>query len=273
MQDQDNKNATNLENEYFGMVMMANDGIVILQDDIIVMANPALLKMLDYDIGNLIGRRITDLLELTTAHQFSEGQESFDWGQTGRPSFRARFVKKGGEIVHVEISTSDFVLSNKPAIMGIIRDVTRNVELEAAIDASESRYRALFDSSPIASFSLSLMGNILQVNQAATRLLGYTESDLLRRNLSSFLPDNESKEIVSQMISEAANGKSVEDFEMQLKTSDGRLSWVSVTANLLEYQDQSSTIALMALDVDRRENAEAREKIERERANLYLEIM
>ncbi len=255
------------------MVMLANDGIVILQDDRIVMANPAFLEMMEYDFPSLEGKPITDLLEPTTAHQFSEVQEGFNWGQSGRPAFRARFVKKGGSLVHVEISTSDFALSRKPAIMGIVRNVTRQVELEAAIDASESRYRALFDSSPIAYFSLSLMGNVLQVNKAATRLLGYEEDNLLRRNFSSFLPNGSGKEIVSQMLSEAANGKTVEGFELQMKTADGRSTWVSVTADLLEYPDQSSTIALMALDVDRRKNAEAREQTERDRANLYLEVM
>jgi PAS domain S-box-containing protein len=255
------------------MVMLANDGIVIIQENRIVMANPAFLEMLGYDFAQLEDRPITDLLEPTTAHQFSEVHEGFNWGQSGRPAFRTRFLKKDGSIAHVEISTSDFALSRKPAIMGIVRDVTRQVELEAAIDASESRYRALFDSSPIAYFSLSLMGNVLQVNKAATRLLGYKEEDLLRRNFSSFLPDEDGKEIVGQMLSEAANGKNVEDFEMQLKTADGRSTWVSVTANLLEYPDQSSNIALMALDIDRRKNAEAREQIERERANLYLEVM
>ena len=273
MPGQQNKNAANLQDEYFGMVMLANDGIVILQDDRIVMANPAFLEMMEYDFPSLEGKPITDLLDPTTAHQFSEVQEGFNWGQSGRPAFRARFVKKDGTFVHVEISTSDFALSRKPAIMGIVRNVTRQVELEAAIDVSESRYRALFDSSPIAYFSLSLMGNVLQVNKAATRLLGYEEDDLLRRNFSSFLPNGSGKEIVSQMLSEAANGKTVEGFELQMKTADGRSTWVSVTANLLEYPDQSSTIALMALDVDRRKNAEAREQTERDRANLYLEVM
>jgi PAS domain S-box-containing protein len=273
LQGQQNKNATNLEDEYFGMVMLANDGIVILQDDRIVMANPAFLEMMEYDFASLEGQSITDLLEPTTAHQFSEVQEGFDWGQSGRPAFRTRFLKKNGSIVHVEISTSDFTLSRKPAIMGIVRNVTRQVELEAAIDVSESRYRALFDSSPIAYFSLSLMGNVMQVNQAATRLLGYKEDELLRRNFSSFLPNGTGKEIVGQMLSEAANGKTVEDFDLQMKTADGRSTWVSVTANLLEYPDQSSTIALMALDIDRRKNAEGREQIERDRANLYLEVM
>ena len=273
MQGQRNKNASNVQDEYFGMVMLANDGIIILQDDRIVMANPAFLEMLGFDFVDLEGKPITDLLEPTTAHQFEEVQEGFNWGQSGRPAFRTRFLKKDRTLVHVEISTSDFVFSRKPAIMGIVRNVSQQVELEAAVDASESRYRALFDSSPISYFSLSLMGNVLQVNKAATRLLGYEEDDLLRRNFSSFIPDGEGKEIVGQMLSEAANGKTVEDFEMQMKTADGRSTWVSVTANLLEYSDQSSTIALMALDIDRRKNAEAREQLERNRANLYLEVM
>jgi PAS domain S-box-containing protein len=273
LQGQQNKNATNLEDEYFGMVMLANDGIVILQDDRIVMANPAFLEMMEYDFASLEGQSITELLEPTTDNKLYEVQEGFDWGQSGRPAFRTRFLKKNGSIVHVEISTSDFTLSRKPAIMGIVRNVTRQVELEAAIDVSESRYRALFDSSPIAYFSLSLMGNVMQVNQAATRLLGYKEDELLRRNFSSFLPNGTGKEIVGQMLSEAANGKTVEDFDLQMKTADGRSTWVSVTANLLEYPDQSSTIALMALDIDRRKNAEGREQIERDRANLYLEVM
>jgi PAS domain S-box-containing protein len=255
------------------MVMLANDGIVIVQDDRIVMANPAFLEMLMYDFASLEGRLITDLLEPTIAQQFSEVQDGFKWGQSGSPAFRARFLDKEGNLVHVEISTSDFALSRKPAVMGIVRNVTRQVELEVAVDASESRYRELFDSSPIAYFSLSLIGNVLQVNKAATHLLGYKEDDLLKRHFSSFLPDEAGKEIIGQMLSEAANGKSVEDFEMQMKTADGRSTWVSVTANLLEYPDQSSNIALIALDIDRRKNAEAREQFERERANLYLEVM
>jgi PAS domain S-box-containing protein len=273
LQGQHNKNATNLEDEYFGMVMLANDGIVIVQDDRIVMANPAFLEMFGFDFVSLEGKPISDLLDPTIAQQSSEVQDSFKWGLSGSSAFRSRFLNKEGNIVHVEISTSDFALSRKPAVMGIVRNVTRQVELELAIDASESRYRILFDSSPIAYFSLSLMGNVLHVNKAATRLLGYSEDDMLRRHFASFLPNGDGKEIVSQMLSEAANGKNVEDFEMQLKTADGRSTWVSVTANLLEYPDQSSNIALMALDIDRRKNAEAREKIERERANLYLEVM
>jgi PAS domain S-box-containing protein len=255
------------------MIQMANDGVIVIQDETIMLANPAFVRMLGYEDESLVGRPLIDLLETTTAHLYSEVQEKFDWGEWGRPSFRIRFKKKDNSILNVEISTSDFVHEGRPAILGIVRDITHQLELEAAIDASETRYRALYDSSPIAYFSLSLIGNIIQVNKAAEKLLGYDSEDLLRRNLASFLPSEDQENIIRQVVSEVAQGKSVEDFEMQLKKADGRSHWVSVTANLLEYPDKSSTIALMALDADRRKNAEMREQDERARANLYLEIM
>ncbi|TFG34768.1 PAS domain-containing sensor histidine kinase [Candidatus Thorarchaeota archaeon] len=259
--------------QYQDMIMMANDGIIVVQEEKIILVNPALLRMLGYDEGELIGKPVGTLLDIASAHFYQEAQESAHWGEVDRPSFRACLQIKNGQTLNVEIRTSYFIVSGLPATLGIVRDISDQIELEAAIDASESRYRALFDSSPIAYFTLSVRGNILQINKAAEYLLGYNGDDLLRRNLSTFIHGDNQNEIVNQIVSEVAQGKSLEDFEMQFQRSDGRATWVSVTANRLEYPDKSSNIALMAIDIDRRKNAEAREYHERERANLYLEVM
>lgn len=264
---------TGLEGRYHEIIMMANDGIMIVQDGQLVLVNPALSRMLGFEADELLGKSFADILYPTAAHLYSEHQEKQHWSDTSRPSFRAGFRTSEGDLVNVEISSSDFVLSGRPAILGIVRNVSKQIELEAAIDASETRYRALFDSSPIAYFTLSPRGNILQVNRAAQRLLGYPEKDLLRRNLASFLPGEDRDEIVRQVVSEVAQGKSVESFEIQMQMQDGRSTWVSVTASLLSHPDKTSNIALMAMDIDRRKSAESREAAERERANLYLEVM
>ena len=261
-------------NQFQDMIMMANDGIMVIQDDSLVLVNPALLLMLGYDDAeDLLGEPVSTILDTTSAHLYEEGYESLHWGDLQNPSFRACLLMKNGTILNVEISTSYFVYSELPATLGIVRDVTAQIELEEAIDLSESRYRTMFDSSPIAYFTLSMSGNILQINKAAERLLGYGEDDILRRNLASFISGDNKSEIVTQVVSEVAQGKSLLDFEMQFQKADGRPIWVSVRANLLEYTDKSSTIALMAMDIDRRKNAEGRENNERDRANLYLEVM
>jgi PAS domain S-box-containing protein len=273
LQDHEKMKDTPNNHQFEDMVMMANDGIIVIQDDKFTMANPALHRMLGFNEGELVDKPVRTILDVATAHYFTEGQESLHWGGVNQPSYRACLSMRDGGLLDVEISTSYLIVGGLPATLGIVRDITRQKELEAAIDASESRYRALFDSSPIAYVTLSLRGNILQVNRAAGRLLGYSEDELLRRNLASFIPGEDRRDIVNEVISEVAQGKSLENFEMQLQRSDGKPTWVSVTANLLEYADRSSNIGLMALDIDRRKTAEAREHNERERANLYLEVM
>ena len=261
-------------NRFQDMIMMANDGIIVIQENKLVLVNPALLLMLGYDTADdLLGAPVDVILDTTTAHFYEEGQEGLHWGDLQNPSFRACLLMKNGTIINVEISTSYFVFERLPATLGIVRDITSQIELEEAIDLSESRYRTLFDSSPIAYFTLSMSGNILQINKAVERLLGHGEDNILRRNLATFIFGDNKNELVRQVVSEVAQGKSLEDFELQLHRADGRPIWVSVRANLLEYPDKSSTIALMATNIDRRKNAEAREHAERERANLYLEVM
>jgi len=261
-------------NRFQDMIMMANDGIMVIQENMLALVNPALLLMLGYDnADDLLGAPVDAILDTTTAHFYEEGQEGLHWGDLQNPSFRACLLMKNASIINVEISTSYFVFGGLPATLGIVRDITSQIELEEAIDLSESRYRTLFDSSPIAYFTVSMSGNILQINKAAERLLGYSEDNILRRNLATFIFGDSKSEIVRQVVSEVAQGKSLEDFEMQFQKDDGRPIWVSVRANLLEYPDKSSTIALIATDIDRRKNAEMRENSERDRANLYLEVM
>jgi PAS domain S-box-containing protein len=256
------------------MIMMANDGIMVIQDNKLALVNPALLLMLGYnEKDDLVGKPVDALLDSATAHFYEEGHELLHWGDLQNPSFRAILQMKNGSIINVEISTSYFAYQGLPATLGIVRDITKQIELEEAIDRSENRYRTLFDSSPIAYFTLSMNGNILQINKAAERLLGYSEDDILRHNLATFIFGEDKNEIMRVVVSEVAQGKNVEDFEMQFQKADGRPVWISVRANLLEYTDQSSTIAFMALDIDRRKTAEAREIGERERANLYLEVL
>ena len=194
-------------NRFQDMIMMANDGIMVIQEDKLALVNPALLLMLGYEnTDTLVGEPVDTILDVTTAHFYEEGQEGLHWGDLQNPSFRACLLMKNGSIINVEISTSYFAYEGLPATLGIVRDITSQIELEEAIDLSESRYRTLFDSSPIAYFTLSMSGNILRINRAAERLLGHSEDNILRRNLATFIFGENKNELVRQVVSEVAQG-------------------------------------------------------------------
>lgn len=273
MPEQESTPSKNATERYRSILEMANDGIVVIQNDRIAMVNPAFTRMLKYEEEKLVGRPFEDFLDPVTRHSFKNVQDSFEWGEQERPSFRAHLIDKRKQTLVVEMSTADFFYDGRPAIVSIVRDISEQIQLESAIEDSEARYKSLYESSPIAYFTLTRRGTIQQVNSAAQVLLDYSASDLLKRNISSLFPkDEKMRKRAEQILDEALQGKILKDLEMQLVNSDGESIWVSVTASPL-IEDNGSSIGFMVLDIDRRKAAESRERMERERANLYLEVM
>jgi PAS domain S-box-containing protein len=262
------------DDDYLNILEMANDGVVVIQEDKIVMCNPAFAEMLQYERTNLLGKHFEDFLDPVAAHLYFENQEKFEWGQQNRPSFRIRLLKARKETVTVEITTADFIYDGKPAIGVIARNITEKIALESAIEESEAKYRNLFDSSPIAYFTLSPRGTIQQVNSAACDLLGYEEVSLMKRNISSFITNGDSDtDIAAQILMEINQGKSIHDFEMKMVRRNSESIWVSLTASPIPTSSRIPAVGFMVVDINRRKMAEIREQQERNRANLYLEVM
>ncbi|MDF1540687.1 MAG: HAMP domain-containing sensor histidine kinase [Candidatus Thorarchaeota archaeon] len=152
--------------------------------------------------------------------------------------------------------------------------MSRYNESEDKGTGQSTRYEELFNSSPMAYFSLSPHGIIQQVNQAAADLLGYSTSDLLKRNISSLFPRNgTSSDAGKLLLSEVLQGKEIRDLDAQMMNSESNRIWVSLTASLHKSSDSKISIGMMAVNVNRRKAAEARAKKDRERFSLVLEVM
>lgn len=258
---------------YQDILQMANDGVVVVQEGRIVYVNPAFANMLGYEMSKLVGISFESLLDPVASHQYREGQEKFGFGEGNRPTFRARFINRDKRPVIGEISTADFAFQGQPALIALVRDMTRQLELENALDRSESRYRMLFESSPIAYFTLSNHGIIHGMNNAAERLFGFKFDELSHRSILSLLPKGEAEaDGARSVLSDALQGRAIKDAEIKLNTSADESVWVSISSDPLVEDKQSSTIGLMALDIHQRKTAEEREKAQRERANLFLEV-
>ena len=131
-------------------------------------------------------------------------------------------------------------------------------------------YMALYESTPVAIFVLSQHGIIKAVNAAACKLLGYEEKTLLKRDIQTFLSSREEERSMGeQLFSELGRGASIEAIEISLETADGEDMWVSISTNSMP----DGSVIAMALDIDRRRAAETKEKIERGRADLYLDVI
>ena len=69
------------------------------------------------------------------------------------------------------------VYESKPCVITMWRDITERKQAEEKLQASEERFRILFEDGPDATFIESLDDRILAANAAASRMFGYTRDE------------------------------------------------------------------------------------------------
>lgn len=121
--------------------------------------------------------------------------------------------------------------SRKCAILSII-DITSRKTAEEALRTSENRYRALFEKAAEGILIHDLQGNILDANQAAEAMFGYTLSELKQLHPSALVHPTESKFIADEFDIIIKEGISV--VEHRCVRKDGSEIIVAVRGKLVE---------------------------------------
>jgi len=125
---------------------------------------------------------------------------------------------------------------------------------------NDLRYQKLFEEAPIAYFSIGSDKSIRRCNNAALKLLGYSQEEMLSMNvfdLYSDLPDGlpKAKAIFQYFLSD----EKIQNQELQMKHKNGKTIWISLTAYPVMNQDgeivESRSIVI---DITKRRKAERR---------------
>jgi PAS domain S-box-containing protein len=164
-----------VESVPIGMVMIGEDGNIIL-------ANAYLQRLFGYRKEEMLGRPV----EMLVPERF-RGEH---------PAQRARFLaspeprlmgeggdlfgrRKDGSEFPVEIGLTPVRSEQGTSVLATIIDITQRRLAERALEASERRYRTLFDNANDAIFLETENDDIIGVNQRACDLLGYSREELL----------------------------------------------------------------------------------------------
>jgi PAS domain S-box-containing protein len=99
-----------------------------------------------------------------------------------------RHCRKNGEVIAVEIYTYVLTFASKRAKLVLANDVTERSRTEMALRESEARYRSIFDGVQDAIFVESLDLKILDVNQRACELFGFTRDEFLTKVVADLVP-------------------------------------------------------------------------------------
>lgn len=132
-------------------------------------------------------------------------------------------------------------------MLGVLQETTVNKQSELALQASEVRFRAVFEQSAVGMARLTPAGQWLQVNQRLCELLGYKPEEMLGRHFQDFTDPGDfaqDEHYYRQLI----NGE-VEScrFEKRYLHRNGKPVWVMATVSTERYgnEDIISFIAVI----------------------------
>ena len=120
--------------------------------------------------------------------------------------------------------------------------------------ASEARYRAAFEHCTDALFMTGLDGRILSANVAACQLFGYTQAELLARNIGDLLDSNDT-DLVAALARRAAAGEGT--FELRFARRNGERFEARVAARVFTDGGGRPVTSLNVHDISDSKNAEA----------------
>jgi two-component system sensor kinase FixL len=168
------------------------DGIIVIDDKGRIEAfNRGAERLFGYPEAEVIGRNVNMLMP-------SPYHEEHDaYLQRYLTTGEARIIGTGREVAGrrrdgttfpVHLSVGEMHVGGVPKFTGMLHDLTSRVRLEDQLRASEARWRAIIESAVDGIIVIDEHGRVEAFNRAAERLFGYSESDVLGRNVDMLMP-------------------------------------------------------------------------------------
>ncbi|MGH7469351.1 MAG: sensor domain-containing diguanylate cyclase [Longimicrobiales bacterium] len=149
------------------------------------------------------------------------------------------------------------VYPSEDGISVYFRDVTEERQSQDKLQASEERYRELFENANDVLYTTDLKGNITSVNNACVTLTGYTHGELLRMNLADLIAPGDlprARQMLRQKIKQVGGATT---YESAVVARDGRQVPIEVSSRLIFEKDVPVGVQGIARDISERKRAEA----------------
>ena len=158
-------------------------------DGTIVSWNAGAQRMYGYTPAEALGQSIALIVPASEREGLERISSEIAQGRRVASHETVR-VTRDGRLLHVSLTVSPIVDATGRVVgaSAIARDITEAKRVEAALRASEERYRSIIDSAVDAIIVIDRRGRIEAFNAAAQRLFGYTAKDVLGRNVNMLMP-------------------------------------------------------------------------------------
>ena len=188
------------ETRYRQLVDFLPTAIFVYANDRILYANPAFLRMIGANsVDELLGSSLFDIAHPTAHDAIHRRNDLMSQSGTAGPGFEKRVVRKDGRSVPVYSVAAPLSGFGQPATLVALSDLT-------ARERATQLLRSVLSSVGDTILTINERGVIRSANPAAIRQFGYTEDELIGRNVSILMNEPFSQEHEGYLLSYLKTG-------------------------------------------------------------------
>jgi len=200
-------------------------------------ANDAALRLLGYSRDEISKLSFADLLDDSQLPVALAALEEIIKTGTQAGLSTYKLERKDGTFAEVETHAAAVYEGGRPvAVQGMARDVTERKRAEEALRESEAKYRQIFENVQDIYYQTDANGIIIEINPTVEKY-GYTREELIGTQVLDVYESPEERSALLKVLLERGE---VVDYEVHLKTGDGRVVDTSVSAHFLRGPDGAS---------------------------------
>ena len=262
---------------YRGLVEEISDWICDVDEHFIcTYSSPRVRNVLGYEPEEVLGRSAFDFMPPDEADRLKSMISPDHHPGKVFDIMQCRLRRKDGHIIWIEIS-------GKPVIdrqgrfkcnRGLVRDITERKNAEEAQSESEERFRAMFDRAAMGIAVADPEGHFVDTNPVYQELLGYSGEELRQKRLYDIThPEDVDK---SRDLEGQLRDGLIDKYQLEKRyvRKDGGVIWGKLNVSAIRNPDGSQKYNIGVLeDITERKQAERALADEKDRAELYLDLM
>jgi len=175
------------EFRYSTLVNKMPDMLLIHRNGKILFINNAALTVIGYTVEEMTGTQILNYVAEEYKHAVIDIIKRRDSGESQIKDYEINVKTKSGKEKNIIVKTENIIYDNEPSVLSILIDITERKQNELKILERELKLNTITNSAQDAIIMIDNAGVISFWNNAATKIFGYTEQEVIGQNLHHFL--------------------------------------------------------------------------------------
>jgi len=224
------------EERYRALVENASD-IVFRTDEkgYFTFINPAALRISGYEEGEIIGKHYKMFVR---PDMFKEAIANFAnqlINRTKNTYTEYPVLTKEGHEVWLGQNTQLIMKEDQvTGFQAVARDISERKRAEKELSESEKKYRAMLENIQDGYYEVDLLGNLTYVNPSLSRILGYSQAELIGMNNRQYMDKENAKKVFKAFNTVYKTETPTSHFDWELIRKDMKKAFVGCSVSLIK---------------------------------------